>query len=413
MNAIILSVGHELTSGATVDTNSAYLAGELCRRGLCVIEHVTVGDDRRAIRDAMVRSAAAAEVVLVTGGLGPTLDDVTREALADALGCTLELDAECLRQIEAFFARRKYPMVESNRVQAMVPAAARAIPNDIGTAPGLAAKLGRADVYIMPGVPSEMRKMFADRVAPLLPAGEGVILQKVLHTFGEGESTVGEKIADLMRRGENPSVGTTVSSGIVSVRILAHEPTQATAERSVNEMAVKVRQRLGGIVFGEDGDTMASVIGELLRRGRQTLSTAESCTGGLVGELITGVPGSSDYYLGGVVAYSNDVKQSILGVPAELLQQHGAVSEEVAGAMAMLCREKFRSDYAISVTGIAGPGGGTAEKPVGFVYTALAGPDGATVRRHIFPGSRDIVRLRSAAAAMNFLWRKLKENSHA
>jgi nicotinamide-nucleotide amidase len=407
MNAIIISIGEELTSGQTVDTNSAFLARRLAECGIKTLEHHTVSDDRGPITAAIARAAQAAELVIVTGGLGPTDDDLTRHGLADALGTELAIDPKCLAHLEEWFRSRGRTMVASNRVQAMVPRGAEPLDNRMGTAPGLAAKVGGATVYVTPGVPSEMKMMFEEVIRPRLPAGTGVIASKVVHTFGSGESDVGMKIADLMRRGANPLVGTTVAAGMVSIRIQAHSADPDQARAMAAEAAAEVRRRLGDLVVGEDDETMAAVVGGLLRKRGQTLATAESCTGGLIGELITSVSGSSEYYLGGVVAYANRVKVELLGVSDELLRQAGAVSEPVAGAMTEGCRRRFSSDWAISVTGVAGPTGGTAEKPVGLVYIGLSGPGGTEILRSQFSGTREVIRLRASLMGMNLLRLKL------
>jgi nicotinamide-nucleotide amidase len=404
MKAFILSIGDELINGETVDTNSAHLSRRLRELGIVTAGHATVGDDRAAVAGAIADAASRAELVLVTGGLGPTADDVTREGLADAMGgVPLRLDESSLRRIEEFFRQRGRQMHETNRVQAMMPEGAEAMENVCGTAPGLAAAVGRSRVFVMPGVPQEMREMFERHVAPRLPAAEGTIVQRVLHCFGVGESDIGASIADLMRRGANPAVGTTVSAGVISVRIVAGGGTPAAAAAMAGATAEEVRRRLGSLVYGQDGETLAAATGRLLRRRGGKLATAESCTGGMIGELVTGVAGSSDYYAGGVVSYANEVKRGVLGVAENLLRQHGAVSEPVAAAMADGCRRRLGTDWALAVTGIAGPGGGSAEKPVGLVYIALAGPKGTEVARHVFAGDRATIRLRSSLSALNML----------
>jgi nicotinamide-nucleotide amidase len=403
MNAIILSVGEELTSGQTVDTNSAYLAERLARRGIRTIEHVTVPDDRARIAEAIRRSAGGAELVVITGGLGPTDDDLTRQGLADAMGTELVLDETCLATLEGWFRRIGRTMVAANRVQAMVPRGAEPLANRMGTAPGLAARVDGAAVYIMPGVPAEMKVMFDEVILPRLPDGAGAIALRSLHCFGAGESDVGMKIADLMRRDANPLVGTTVAAGMVSIRVQACGADDRQALALADRAAQEVRRRLGPLVVGQDEETMASVVGALLRTRGQTLATAESCTGGLIGAMVTAVPGASDYYRGGVVAYADDAKRGLLSVPSDLLAAHGAVSEPVARAMAEGCRRRLAADWAISVTGIAGPAGGSAEKPVGLVFLGLAGADGTAVQRIVFPGTREAIRLRTSLAALNSL----------
>ena len=403
MKAVIIAIGNELTSGQTVDTNSAWLARQLVLRGIETAAHHTVVDDRAAIARALTDAVATAELVFVTGGLGPTADDLTRHGLADAMGVELEPDEKALAGLEAFFRRRGRTMVPSNRVQAMFPVGAQPIENQRGTAPGIAAKLGGSAVYVMPGVPHEMRWIYEHRIAGQLPTAGVAIVQRVVHAFGTGESDIGSKIADLMHREANPTVGTTVAAGLISVRISARGETAGAAAALADKTAEEVKGRLGEWIIGEGDATMASAVGELLSKAGQTLSTAESCTGGMIGRMITDVGGASDYYVGGIVSYANEVKRDALGVEGQLLIDHGAVSEAVALAMAAGCRERMKTDWVIAVTGIAGPTGGTDEKPVGLVYIALASAAATTAFRHIFPGDRPTIRHRAATAALNHL----------
>ena len=403
MKAMVLAIGDELVGGRTVDTNSAYLSERLAARGIRTVAHVTVADDCSAIADAVADAARRADVVLITGGLGPTEDDLTRQGLADAMGVELVLNEACLAEIEAFFRQRGREMAPTNRIQAMLPAGAQPLDNRLGTAPGIAATLGGSSVFVMPGVPHEMREMFDTQIVSRLPDGAGAIVQHIVHTYGQGESAVGTTIHDLMRRDANPTVGTTVASGVVSVRVTAHAESPERADAVARETVAEVRRRLGELVIGENDDTAASVVGAMLRQRGQTVATAESCTGGLIGEQITDVPGASEYFLGGAVCYANAAKRDVLGVDEHLLAEHGAVSEPVAEAMAAGCRERFDSDWAVATTGIAGPTGGTESKPVGLVYISLAGPDGTQVHRHVFSGTRKFIRLQAALAAINYL----------
>ena len=413
MKAIIISVGDELTSGQTVDTNSAHLARELDGLGIHTARHMTVGDDREAVAGAITAAAAQAELVLVTGGLGPTADDLTRQGLADAMGgVELVEDAASLAAMEAFFRRRGRVMVAANRIQAMFPAGSTPIANSRGTAAGIAAKLGRADVYVMPGVPVEMRRMFAERIAPELPAGTSAVVRRVLHTFGTGESDVGSRLADLMARGTNPLIGTTVAAGLVSVRVTARAQDAEAARAMADAAVAEVSSRLGDWVVGEGDHAMAAAVGAGLRERGQTLVTAESCTGGLIGKMVTDPAGSSDYYLGGVVSYANAAKRDLLGVREQTLAEHGAVSEPVAREMARGARERFGADWAVSATGIAGPGGGSEEKPVGLVYIGVSGPGVDEAHRHVLPGDRETIRLRAATAALNHLRLALRAKQH-
>lgn len=409
MTASILSIGDELVTGQTVDTNSAFLSRELSLRGIRVVEHHTVGDDVAEVSSAIRRLASRSQCVLVTGGLGPTEDDLTRQGLAEAMGCELVLNEESLRQIEEYFARRGWAMAQANRVQAMLPTGAKGMKNELGTAPGIRATVGEAEVFVLPGVPYEMQQMFREQVASALGDGRRVILHRTVHTFGLGESTLSERIADLMARGANPTVGTTVSAGMVSIRITSRATSREAAEQSADRVVKELRDRLGDLIVAEDDETLAQVVGRLLQERSATLSVAESCTGGLLGEMITAVAGSSGYFLGGVIAYANEVKQSALAVDAKLLTDHGAVSEPVAAAMADGGRERLGSDFCLAITGVAGPGGGSEHKPVGLIYIALADAKGSEVHKHIFGGTREVIRLRSALAAMNYLRLRLLE----
>jgi len=413
MNAVILAIGDELVSGASSDTNSTYLSRELAALGIATRSVHVLRDDADAIAAEINRAAAAADFLLITGGLGPTADDLTRHGLARAMGAELVLNEPSLERIEAFFAKRGRTMRAGNRIQAMFPEAAEVLENDIGTAPGIAAVVGSARVFVLPGVPQEMRRMFKRGVVPRLPRERSAIVQRVVRCFGAGESDVAAKIDDLMERGAEPEVGITVSSGLISIRITAHAGNPEDAERRATIVAQEVKRRVGHLVIGEGSATLAAVVGSALREARQTLATAESCTGGLIGALVTEVPGASDYFLGGIVAYANDVKRAGLGVPEAVLEKHGAVSEPAATAMAEGCRQRLQSHWALSATGIAGPRGGTPDKPVGLVFVALAGPAGTRAERHVFSGDREVIRRRSARAALDLLRRALRPDTTA
>jgi len=401
--AIILSIGDELILGQCEERNAAFLANRLQAIGIRPVEHRTLGDDRDVIARAIGNGASAADVVIVTGGLGPTADDVTRHALADALGQDLQLDETSLAELEAFFRERGRPLLASNRIQAMIPRGTRAIPNSVGTAPGIVAGLADATVFCLPGVPHEMRVMFDTDVLPALADGEATLALRTIHTFGLPESEVGRILTDLMTATGPVRVGTTAKMGVISVRIVAHTDSSSDSRIAANAAAQTVRDRLGPAVFGEDEDTLPSVAIGLLRQAGQTLATAESCTGGMMGQMITSVSGASDVYLGGVVAYANPVKERLLDVPADLLAEHGAVSEPIAAAMAEGARQRFGADWALSATGIAGPTGGTADKPVGLVYMGVAGPADTNVHQHQVLGPREVVRVRSVLVALNAL----------
>lgn len=424
MRAAILAIGDELTRGETTDTNSPWLAARLGEMGIVTVEHRTVEDDREAIREAVASLIHRADVLLMTGGLGPTNDDLTREALGDVFnpGRDLVRDEDALRWLQERYANRTGTMPQSNLVQTLRPASMRCMHNPNGTAPGLAG-VGmppefrrRCHVFALPGPPSEMKPMFVDHVIPALRAGmEGldagtVALSAQVHSFGIGESRAAELLEGMMARDRAgnglPVIGTTVSGGIVSARIRARG--QASVVKPLIDADVQeVERRWSPYAYGRDGVTLANATHVLLRQFRKTVATAESCTGGLLGKLLVDPDGASSAYVGGWITYSNPMKIEELAVPQETIALHGAVSAEVAAAMALGALANAGADYALAITGIAGPDGGTLEKPVGTVFIALASAANGIreydVRRFAFTGDRDSVRLRSALAAIQIL----------
>jgi nicotinamide-nucleotide amidase len=406
MRAEILSIGSELVRGQNLDTNSQWLSRRLVAIGIDVGFHTTVGDELAANIEAFRTAVARADLVLVTGGLGPTADDLTREVLAKLTGAELVLDPDSLAAIEAMFRQRNRAMPERNRVQACFPSGAEPIPNHHGTAPGIWLEIGEKPIVCMPGVPAEMHAMFTEQVQPRLCARFGagrVIREHTIHCYGAGESDIEQRLGDLTRRGRQPEIGITASEATISIRIVATAPSESAANEALAADAAVVRERLGHLVFGENDESLAAVVGRLLDERDCTLATAESCTGGLVGHLLTEVSGISKHYLGGVVAYSNEAKQQFLGVADSLLGAHGAVSPEVAAAMASGCRERFAADLALGITGIAGPTGGSFEKPVGLVYVALAHAEGVATGKYNWPAGRSSIKLRAAKTALNLV----------
>jgi nicotinamide-nucleotide amidase len=412
MKCEIFSIGSEMTSGRNLDTNSQWLSQRLAEHGLAVGWHTTIADDLEANVEAFRIAARRAKVVLLSGGLGPTQDDLTREALARAAGVDLVFNAEQCQRIEAMFAARGRVMPERNRVQAFFPAGSEPIPNDRGTAPGVWMFLGDAVFAAMPGVPAELHRMFQEQVLPrLLTLGLGgtVMLERKINTFGAGESHVEQKLLDITKRGHVPEVGITVSGATISLRIFAQGPTREAALTQAAPVEALIRERLGELVFGVDDEELQHAVLAHLREAKKTLAVAESLTGGMVGEWLTSVPGSSESFLGAIVSYTNAIKEQLLGVPRDLIETHGPVSAPVAEAMAAGCRERLGADLAISTTGVAGPGDLSPTQPAGLVYVGLAWNGGTSHSTFSWVGNRDEIRRRAAKLALNTARLKLRE----
>jgi nicotinamide-nucleotide amidase len=397
MTAAVLSTGTELLRGDHVNTNASFLARAVSDLGLEVSCLETVGDDRARLRETLSRLGAENEVLVCTGGLGPTTDDLTTGVVAELLGVPLVRDEASLSTIRAMLTSAGRKMADSNAKQADFPRGAQILPNARGTAPGFSVTLGRSLAFFLPGVPSEMEAMFAATVAPRLAALPRLPMHLIrLRTFGLPESEVNDRLGGI-EQAHGVTLGYRASLPEIEVKIFA--TGGGARERAVTAEAM-VRAALGDAVYGEGVTSFPEAIVRLLEERGATLSLAESCTGGLVGELVTTVPGSSRTFLGGVVSYANSAKIALLGVQEELLSAHGAVSPEVARAMAEGARARFGSTYALSITGIAGPNGGTRDKPVGLVHFAVAGPDGVTPKEARYRGDRNGIRRRAAFAGL-------------
>jgi nicotinamide-nucleotide amidase len=404
MKAEILSIGSELTSGQNLDTNGQWLSLRLAEMGVPVGWHTTVADDLEDNIEAFRLATGRAALVLATGGLGPTQDDLTREVLAKVAGVELVFDQASFDRIRDMFARRKRPMPERNRVQAEFPAGAEPIVNANGTAPGIWMRIGSSTVACMPGVPSEMFAMFETEVKPrLLKMGLGgaVRIQRKINTFGTGESHIEEKLFDLTRRGHVPEVGITTSDATISLRIFAQAGSAREAQEQIAPVERTIRERLGNLVYGADNEELEDVVLRLLAEKHVTLATAESVTGGLVAQRLSRVPGASGFFWGGLVAYDARIKVALLGVPQNMIDSHGIISAPIAQAMAVGCRTRFRTDLAVSTVGLAGPGGGTPEKPVGLVYVGLAWDGGVASWPFSWSGTRQEIQSRTAKMALN------------
>ena len=405
MKAVILSIGDELVLGQTLDTNSAWLSAQLAANGCDILAHMTIADDRAMTATAIRENMSRCDLLLVSGGLGPTEDDLTRQALGDVMGTELVLCDTWLARLEYFFRQRNRPMPASNRIQAMIPRGSSMIDNTCGTACGISVRIGSCELFLMPGVPHEMKVMFTRDILPHLQSrtAGAIILSRTLHTFGRGESTIGEMLGDLMHRHNNPSVGTTVSGGIVSVRINARFPSLSQAQDALAQTEANCRRLLGDLVYGADGFTLPQAVGGLLVANKQSIATAESCTGGLLAAMFTEVPGSSRYFRQGWVTYTNQSKQNLLHISPATLAAHGAVSEPTVAEMAISARQLAQSDFALAISGIAGPDGGTPTKPVGTVCFGFAHSQGTLALTLPLPGDRDLVRDRACKTALTLL----------
>lgn len=416
MKAEVIFTGTELLLGQITNTNAPTLLRQLANLGIDVYREITVGDNQSRLVAAIRQAGERSDLILVGGGLGPTDDDIAREALAEALNLPLVADAQALETVKAFFSKLNFSMPESNKKQALVPAGGLLIENPIGTAPGILLKhLGKI-YFLLPGPPREFSLMVANHLVPLLQdlnrGQPTVINSRIMKVCGMGEATIGEILKDLMA-GANPTLGTVAQLGEIHLRITAKAADEARSLALITEMEHEIHRRIGKYVYGTGEDTLESVIGKLLAARRYTLATAESCTGGLLAHRLTNIPGSSAYFMMGLVAYDNRIKTGVLEVPARLLETRGAVSEEVAAAMATGIRRLAQTDIGIGITGIAGPGGSTPEKPVGLVYIGLDYRGKLDVRRRQMWGERQEIKERSAQYALYMLLRTLKNNNNA
>lgn len=403
MNAEILSVGTELLLGHTVNTDTTIVARELSTIGINVLYCATVGDNPARLEEAVRQALSRSDILITTGGLGPTGDDLTKETVASAAGKKLVLHEESLWRIEEYFKGRTWG--ESQKKQALLPQGCTVLPNDVGTAPGCVFETDAGKLVVMlPGPPSELTPMLTRYAIPCLAGREqAVIVSENLHVFGMGEGSVAEMIDDLMQ-GANPTTATYAKENEMFVRVTARASTEEEARKMMKPLSEEIRRRIGSFVYANDCETLEElVVRELLRKGK-TLATAESCTGGLLSKRITDVSGASQVFEMGAVTYANRIKEQVLGVSHQTLEEHGAVSPQTAAQMAEGIRRAAGSDLGIGITGIAGPGGGTPEKPVGLVYIALSDGETTWVRR-MNPGSAGRPRSRS--------WQRNAAASHA
>lgn len=408
MKAIILSIGDELILGQTIDSNSAWLSSRLADRGIMSLYHKTIADNLDATVAALRLAVTEAELVVITGGLGPTQDDLTRQALSIFLNKPLDFHPPSLERMKSFFKSLNREMPVTNRNQAFIPRGSEVLDNDWGTAPGIKSKIGKTLVFALPGVPREMEQMAQRYIFPLYSRGSGlVVLVESMAAFGAGESVMAEKLGDVMLRDRNPKVGTTVSGGVVTIRVRSEAPTPELAKKLLAQTTALVKERLGELIYATNGLSLAGVVAQLAANKAMRLVTAESCTGGLLAKLLTDIPGSSGWFEGGWVTYSNALKEKQLSVPAILIEKDGAVSEAVACAMAEGALKHSTADLSAALTGVAGPEGGTDVKPVGMVWIAIGQRKNGKLATRAgcfrFAGDRTLIRDLAAKTAMNLL----------
>lgn len=409
LSAEIIAIGSELLAPSRTDTNSLWLTEQLNRLGIEVKLKTIVGDDDARLEETIKDAVKRSKVVITTGGLGPTEDDITRKITARALGRRLLLDEAVLESIRERFKGFGVSMPERNSRQAMIIEDAVILPNPNGTAPGMFLEHQGTAIVLLPGPPREMKPMFEHHVASRLDTRSGSlrVVRRMMRVVGLGESAVDEKIAPVYTQYDNPQTTILFNQSEIEIHLTAHGRTEADAEALLDRLSEQIEERLGNAIFSFAGETMEQVVGLKLTVGNYTLAVAESCTGGLIAERLTEVPGSSKYFVEGVVAYANDAKIRTLGVEPILLMEHGAVSAPVAEAMAIGVRKRAGTDFGLSVTGVAGPDGGTAEKPVGLVYIALASESGTEHRELRLPGDRHLIRWRASQSALDLLRRRL------
>lgn len=410
MNAYLITIGDELLIGQVVNTNASWIAGELEKHNIHVARIVAIADDLNDISNTLSEALGHAEVIIMTGGLGPTKDDITKTALCDYFGMQLVMHEPSLVNVTDFFAKRGLQISAINQMQGLVPDGCEPLLNKVGTAPGMWFERAGKIVVSLPGVPFEMQWLMSEYVLPKLQQrlGSEAILHKTVLTCGIGESFLADTIeAWELALPTNFRLAYLPEAGKVRLRLSAHGDDKLLLQQQMDEQLAKLIPLIDTYIYGYDDETFASVIGKLLIERGATLATAESCTGGQLGHRITEVAGASAYYLGGVVAYSNDIKEQLLGVHTDTLTQYGAVSAQTAEEMAIGCRKLFQTDYAIATTGISGPTGGTEAKPLGTVWIAIASEKGVVSKKYVFRTTRTQHQERTVNQALFDFWYSL------
>ncbi|HHU70155.1 MAG TPA: competence/damage-inducible protein A [Thermoanaerobacterales bacterium] len=405
MDAEIISVGTELLLGQIINTNAQYISQQLSELGINVFYQTSVGDNRNRLSSILKNALDRSDLIILTGGLGPTLDDITKEVVSEVMGLELYMDEKVLANIEAHFQKRGLKMSENNKRQALIPKGSRVIPNYNGTAPGIYIQANKKNIILLPGPPKEMKPMLKQFVLPYLREnfGCGLIKSKIINLVGISESSLEEKILDIIKNQSNPTIAPLAKEDGIILRITAKARTEKDASVLIEPVVNSIKERVGNYIYSYDNKPIQEVVGEILLERNCTISIAESCTGGYISHLLTNIPGISAVFNRSIISYSNESKIENLNVPPDILNSYGAVSKETAILMASGVRKLANTDIGLSVTGIAGPGGGTSEKPVGLVFVALSSYSGDFYEKHIFSGDREIIKKRSALAAFNLI----------
>lgn len=411
MRVEILSTGTELLLGEILNSNFHYLSNKLNELGFDVLYETTVGDNWQRMSDVLKTALNRVDIVITIGGLGPTQGDITKEVTAEVMESELLLDKLISEKIEEFFISRNLPLAKSNMKQAYIPENATVLENERGTAPGIWLEKNNKVIINLPGPPHELKYMFENKVVPLFLqkyGKQGIILSRNLRSIGIGESVIAEKLEDIIKNQANPTIALYASQGEIRIRLTAKADTNESASALIGEMEEQVRARIPNI-YSFDEDDLATVLGKVLKQNNFTIAFAESCTGGLASSLLTDVPGSSAYLLGSVVSYSNDAKADIINVDASDIKQYGAVSQPVAEQMATGVAKLFSTDIGVGITGIAGPDGGTEDKPVGTVYISVYLNSQVITHKNTFSGDRKNIKLRTAKMAIFYVLEALKQ----
>ncbi|WP_422448747.1 competence/damage-inducible protein A [Thermoanaerobacterium sp. DL9XJH110] len=411
MKAETIAVGSELLLGQIANTNAQIISRALQEIGIDVYFHTCVGDNRDRIIEVFKEALGRSDVIITTGGLGPTMDDLTKETIASYIGLPLKVDEDSLERIKSFFSARGRHMTENNYKQALIPEGATAILNKKGTAPGVLLNYKGRIIVMLPGPPYEMEPMLRDTVIPYLSKWSSkTIYSRVMKFYGIGESQLEETIKDLLVNQSNPTIAPLAKKGEVTLRLTAKADDFLKANELIRPLEEEIKRRVGRYLYGYDDETVEEIVARLLFKYNKTIAVAESCTGGLLAHKLTNIPGISKQFERGVVSYSNNSKLELLGVKKETLEKFGAVSEQTAVEMARGIRLTSRTDIGVSITGIAGPDGGTLEKPVGLVYIGYADSDSSCAEKHIFSGDRIDIKERSADAALHLVRKKLQDS---